>query len=331
MLTHRRRRPSAAAPVRAPASSLVALLSLVLACSHGPPSEPVAAPPPAPGDPQAAARLRALAEDYFEGTLRLDPLQATAIGDPRYDDRLPDTLTDAGREAIRGLALRTRTALEALPRASLRGEDALTSAVLDDLTRTTLEGLELDDHLMPLEQMSSLAVEFPVLGSGAGRQPFRTVADYEHFLARIQAFPRWVDSAIARMGEGIARGFTRPRPVVLRTLPQLVAQVVARPEDSTFWGPVARMPASFSAGDRTRLTDAYRTAIMATVVPTYRRLAAFVRDTYLPASRTTTAVEALRLGPAFDLRAFHDAVLESGPLPLGVLEEKMRAWTPGRR
>lgn len=38
-----------------------------------------------------------------------------------------------------------------------------------------------------------------------------------------------------------------------------------------------------------------------------------------------------RLGPAFDLRAFHDAVLESGPLPLGVLEEKMRAWTPGRR
>ncbi len=35
-----------------------------------------------------------------------------------------------------------------------------------------------------------------------------------------------------------------------------------------------------------------------------------------------------RLGPAFDLRAFHEAMLESGPLPLDVLEEKMRAWTP---
>ena len=35
-----------------------------------------------------------------------------------------------------------------------------------------------------------------------------------------------------------------------------------------------------------------------------------------------------RLGSAFDLRAFHDAVLESGPLPLDVLEEKMRTWTP---
>ena len=38
-----------------------------------------------------------------------------------------------------------------------------------------------------------------------------------------------------------------------------------------------------------------------------------------------------RLGSAFDLRAFHDAILESGPLPLDVLEEKMRTWTPRPR
>ena len=69
----------------------------------------------------------------------------------------------------------------------VRGEDVLTWAVLDDLTRTTLEELPLDDHLMPLEHMSSLPVQFPVLGSGRGQHPFRTVADYEHFLARIRA------------------------------------------------------------------------------------------------------------------------------------------------
>jgi uncharacterized protein (DUF885 family) len=32
------------------------------------------------------------------------------------------------------------------------------------------------------------------------------------------------------------------------------------------------------------------------------------------------------LGAKFDLRAFHDAVLDQGPLPLDLLEAKINAW-----
>jgi uncharacterized protein (DUF885 family) len=32
------------------------------------------------------------------------------------------------------------------------------------------------------------------------------------------------------------------------------------------------------------------------------------------------------LGPKFDLRAFHDAVLDQGPLPLDALETKIAEW-----
>ncbi len=33
-----------------------------------------------------------------------------------------------------------------------------------------------------------------------------------------------------------------------------------------------------------------------------------------------------KMGPAFDIRAFHDRVLENGPLPLDILEERIMAW-----
>jgi len=34
-----------------------------------------------------------------------------------------------------------------------------------------------------------------------------------------------------------------------------------------------------------------------------------------------------RLGPAFDIRGFHDTVLGQGALPLAVLRESVEAWT----
>jgi uncharacterized protein (DUF885 family) len=37
------------------------------------------------------------------------------------------------------------------------------------------------------------------------------------------------------------------------------------------------------------------------------------------------------LGPRFDLRAFHDAVLETGSVPLPVLSAHMRAWIAARK
>ena len=37
------------------------------------------------------------------------------------------------------------------------------------------------------------------------------------------------------------------------------------------------------------------------------------------------------LGTKFDIRAFHDAVLDQGPLPLDLLEGKIHAWIKERK
>jgi len=37
-----------------------------------------------------------------------------------------------------------------------------------------------------------------------------------------------------------------------------------------------------------------------------------------------------RLGAKFDVRQFHDAVLENGSVPLSVLEARMKQWMDSR-
>jgi len=245
-----------------------------------------------------AAQINALAEAYFESTLEIFPLAATEIGDHRYDDRLADDLSPKGRAAIRALADRTREALGRIPRGSLTGQALLTHEVLEERTQALLDGLQFSDHLMPLEQLDALPVYLPVLGSGVGSQRFETVKDYENFLGRIAAFDGWVTQAISNMRQGLQTGFTRPRPVMERTVLQLAEVAGHKPEETAFWGPMKRFPAGFPPAERERLTAAYRTAISGTLIPAYDRLHAFAKNEYLPKIRSTTAIEALPDGPA---------------------------------
>src|SRR5687768_3568249 len=54
-----------------------------------------------PRSPDAV--LNALVEEYFERQLELAPMTATAIGDPRYDDRLDDSTSLGFREKVLGI------------------------------------------------------------------------------------------------------------------------------------------------------------------------------------------------------------------------------------
>jgi uncharacterized protein (DUF885 family) len=37
------------------------------------------------------------------------------------------------------------------------------------------------------------------------------------------------------------------------------------------------------------------------------------------------------LGPKFDIRTFHDAILDQGPLPLDLLETKINGWIAAQK
>lgn len=249
-------------------------------------------------DPKAeAAKADALFEAYFEESLTMNPIRATFIQDPRFHYLLPNFLSPTMRTA--GLAFEKHwlhRITSEVDRSALEGQALLSYDVFVSQREDAIAGAKFPGELIPLTQFFSIPSFIAQLGSGQSAQPFQTVRDYEDWLVRLESAAVIFDQSIVNMRLGIAEGVTQPRIVMERVLPQLAAHVVEDIEKSVFWMPVKKLPDSFSAADKKRITTAYRNRIQHVVVPAYRRLHDFVKDEYLPKARDTVGRWALPNG-----------------------------------
>lgn len=240
-----------------------------------------------------------LLDQYYEDYLRLNPLEATRIADYRYNDQFPNTLTHEYREQVRGLYRQYLDSLAQFDRESLPDDHQVSYDVLKWEAELALAGLEFPDHLMPVQQFSSLTLYMPVLGSGQSFQPFKTAKHYDDWLARIEGFTVWMDTAIVNMRKGLAQGYSYPRILMERVLPQAQDMMVKDATRSIFYQPILNMPDSIADADRKRLTDAYVRAIREKIVPTYSKLYDFLRREYIPRARTSAGINAIPGGDAW--------------------------------
>lgn len=244
-------------------------------------------------------RLEQVVEGYFDRQLELNPVYATFIGDHRFDDELPNMLSEEFIEAQFALEHEYLDAVRDIDRDALSHDDQLTWDVFKLGREWAIEGEQFPEHLIPINQFYSIPTFMAIMGSGQSAQPFRTVEDYESWLGRVEDFGVLMRQIEINLGQGIDREVTLPRVIVERIIPQLEAHIVDDPEKSLFWQPVANMPEEIASEERAALEEKYRSAIMEHLVPAYRGLRDYLRDEYLPAARDTVGLYALPEGRAW--------------------------------
>ena len=243
-----------------------------------------------------AARLDALYEQYWEELLELNPLQATFQGDNRYNDRLPDFYSAEFRAKSHEFTRRWLDKFESVGSDGLSGQALLSYEIFVRGAKDSLEAEKYPGWMMPVNQMGSIASYAIMLGSGTGAQPFKTVKDYDNWLARGNRLPVLFDTAIDNMRQGMEAGVVQPRVLMEKVVPQLDALIKDKPEDTLLWGPIKSMPEDFSDADKARLTAAYRDMIGEQVVPAFRKLRTFIANEYLPATRESVGLDKLPNG-----------------------------------
>ena len=243
------------------------------------------------------ASFASILDDYYEQRLKLFPIEATVQGDTRYNDLLPNDISADFLAQTKSFYTATLDKLKPIDRETLSDEDKISYDILKRELEIQLEQYPFHQEVIPFNQFTGLPLTFGQLGSGEGAQPFKTVKDYDDWLKRVSAFAVWGDTAVASFRTGMATGNVLPKSLVVKMIPQMMDLVVTDPTKSLFYGPVQKMPATFSDADKTRLTAAYNKAIMEQIVPTYQKLGTFLKNEYLPKARTTSGIDVLPKGP----------------------------------
>ena len=249
---------------------------------------------------EKTASLDSIASNYYEDYLKLHPLEATAQGDNRYNDELPINIS---KEQIRkeiNLYTKYQNQLQKVDYAGLSNDNKVVFDVLDYEIKDKIESFAYHPELIPFTQFDGLPLQFPLLGSGEGNQPFKSTKDYDNWLKRIDLFAVWMDSAQSNFQHGEKTGFVLPKKLVLKIIPQLRAAEITSSDmnKNIFYGPITHLPKDFSNIDKAKYSKLYQEAINSKIIPSYTKMADFLEKEYLPKARTTDGYNGLPNGSA---------------------------------
>ncbi len=205
---------------------------------------------------------------------------------PRVDPEAQQMRLDYWRKVLRQL--------EGIDRMQLSSAERLNYDIYLPQIRTLIANQVFRDFEMPANSDSTFWTD---IGYTA-RRTFRTPRDYHNWIAQMRDVPRYFQEQMEEMRAGMKRGFTPPRVTMQGRDASITAVTDATPEESLFYTPFKDMPGIREA-DRATLRAQAVQVIRDSVQPAYLQLLKFMREEYLPGTRTTLAAEDLPDGKAY--------------------------------
>src|ERR1700682_434462 len=177
-----------------------------------------------------AKALHDLIAAEWEYEMQQFPEAASDLGDRRWNDRWSDqSLQAIDRRHQHDQDVLARIAK--LDRSSLSEANQLNYDLFQKRYQNSIEGYRFHWFLLPLNQREGIQT----LDDFADSLRFTTVKDYEDWIARLHAFPVYMDQTIARMRQGIREHMVHPKIIMQRIPAQIDKQLVSDPTQSGFY------------------------------------------------------------------------------------------------
>jgi uncharacterized protein (DUF885 family) len=237
-----------------------------------------------------------ITKSYFDDKNALDPLGATQNGQNEYNDQLQFEMTDGYRKSQLDFFDKYQTKLSTIEENQLSEEEKNSYEIIKWEVEVGKELLKQPTNLMPIHQFWGTHLTMGQYAGGTSGQPFKTEKDYTNFLTRMDKYSVWIDSAIVYMKKGIEKGAVLPKALTEKVIPQFAEMATPNIEDNLYYSSVKLMPNTFSDELKKDLTAKYTATINKKLIPQFNKMAEFLNNEYLPASRKTSGIGSLAFG-----------------------------------
>ncbi|MDA7810268.1 DUF885 domain-containing protein, partial [Flavobacteriaceae bacterium] len=250
-------------------------------------------------DKEVSLQINKVFEKYYQENLILYPLKATSQGDVRYNDFLPNNLTDEFRNNEKVFYSNYLDQLNKFDDNNLNEQDLLSKKVLLWECNRNLDRLSFNEQFTPLNQMWTLQLDIGQYAAGLSAQPFKTVKDYNNWLSRIDDYLNWLKTAENRMRQGMVNGYVLPKSLIKKVIPQLKTILNSNLEQNLFYSPARQFPNSFNESEKSILAEKYKIMVLKKIIPAYQKLHDFMKNEYLNNGRDSSGIDVFEDGLSY--------------------------------
>jgi uncharacterized protein (DUF885 family) len=243
---------------------------------------------PADAPDRRLAAQNAVFEEFWQTSLKLNPTQATAVGDYRYNDKLGDNSLAAvvrRNEINAGFLAR----IKAISTEGFGEEDRTSHDLFLRNMQENVDDFDLKNYEMPVTAQGGVHTGLADLPNAV---PLDSVKHYEDYIARLHQIP----NALLQTEEVLRAGVKDHLVIVKFVAEKIPGQCVGIIAANPFVTPIAKMPATFSDADKKRLADGITAVVNSEVLPAYKQFASFITAEYAPNGRATLSIESLPEG-----------------------------------
>ena len=180
-----------------------------------------------------SAKLQPLLDEIWQYGLSINPILASRQGIHDFDNKLADISPKAlakqnaqSREFLKAVSL--------IDKADLNRAEQISLLIQQRQLQNLIDQYRFNAHYMPITSESGFHSELAFLPRSSR---FKTLVDYQNYLARLEQFPTYFEQQIYWMKKGIQTGFVQPKVVLQGFEDSVKAFIHKSPGDSIFYAP----------------------------------------------------------------------------------------------